>query len=219
MAAGETTQLAQAGALARRGQHRQAHELLTRLVTVEPANGSAWAWLAYVAPTTEEKRIGLYKALELKPDDERILAAFQRFTGPPQTRQAAVDGVFISYARPDELFAVELMESLQNAGIQAWMDMTEVSDDTNWHSAIARALRSCGLMVLVMSPAALESEDITLERDWFLNTGKIIIPVLHRTCDTDQLYPYQAPIDFRQDYARGVEHLIDLLTPQPTQHG
>lgn len=213
MATGETTQFAQAVALARQGQRAQAHRLLTQVVAAEPTNGNAWVWLAYVAPTVEAKRAGLYKALALRPDDTRILTALERLTSGEHIWRAAVQGIFISYARPDELFAVELMDSLQSAGLQAWMDMTEVSDDTNWHSAIARALRSCGLMVLVMSPAVRESEDIHLERDWFLDSGKIIVPVLHRACAYHDFYPYHAPIDFEADYERGAQRLISLLTP------
>lgn len=211
MATGTSTQLSQAIALARQGHNAQSHELLIHIVEAEPTNPTAWAWLAYVAPDITEKRIALHKALRLKPDDARLRAAFQHYTGPDYTRQAAEQGVFISYARPDELFAVDLMDSLHDAGIHAWMDMTEVSDDTNWHSAIARALRSCGLMVLVMSPAAIESEDITLERDWFLNTGKVIVPVLHRECDSAQLYPYQDAIDCRSSSPPGLKRLISLL--------
>lgn len=203
--------LENAVALARSGKSAAARQLFKQLVKDEPQNALAWVWLAFVSPQFEEKRAALRKAQTLAPEDRRIAEALSRLNTPDHIIRAAHAGVFISYARPDELFAINLTESLRSADINVWLDVTDVPDDTDWKSAILSALNTCGVMLLILSPAALRSADLRAERQQFVANGKIVIPVLHQPCDLSKLGISYPPIDFHHDYKTGLQHLLKLL--------
>jgi len=197
--------------LARSGNLAQARLLIKEIVSQEPDNALAWVWLAFVSLRAEEKRAALRKAYSLTPDDQRITEAINRLTTPQHVASAAHSGVFISYARSDELFAVNLTESLRASEIKVWLDVTDIPDDADWQSAILAALNSCGVMLTILSPAALQSLDLRAERQQFLVSGKIIVPVLYQSCDLKAPGVHLSPVDFRSDYELGVQHLLKLL--------
>ncbi|MCX9079803.1 MAG: hypothetical protein OIN84_17695, partial [Candidatus Methanoperedens sp.] len=66
--------------------------------------------------------------------------------------------------------------------------------------------------LLVLSPEALHSKELISERNWFLQTGKIVLPVVHKTCDYEALNLLVPAVDFRTDFAQGAQQLIHLLT-------
>jgi hypothetical protein len=201
--------------LARKGNIAHAYELAQQITVQQPDNFHAWMWLAYVAQMDTEKRAALRRAHVLRPHDAAVREALRRLIAPRHIQRAARSGVFMGYARADELFAVDLTDSLRSNGIYAWMDMTEISFDTTWHSSVARALTQSGLMLLVLSPEAVESGELQTERRWFMEAGKIIVPVLHKTCDYASLGLLCPAVDFRQDYATGLKQLLELLkSPQ-----
>ena len=203
--------LQQVAKLARKGDIVSAYELAHQITLREPGNFQAWMWLAYVAQSAHDKRAALRRALELKPEDASVRESLMRLNSPRHIQRAAMSGVFMSYARADELFALELIDSLRANGIEAWMDMTEISPDSTWDSSVARALKQSGLMLLVLSPEAMASGEVQSERSWFLQTGKIVLPVLHKTCHFAHLNLLSPGADFRQDYALGLRHLLKLL--------
>jgi len=211
-------QLEEAVALARQGNMTQAYRLLQHETRQNPDNAQAWVWLAQVSQSVEQKRAALRQARALKPDDTRIREALSQLITPRHIQSAARDGVFIGYARADELFAVDLTDSLAQNDIRAWLDMTEINPETTWHGSITRALHESGLMLMILSSAALQSEELHAEMRLFMHTGKIILPVIHQTCDFDSLGLLCPPVDFRDDYASGLQQLLVLLTsPQETR--
>jgi hypothetical protein len=207
-----SNQLQEVARLARKGQISHAYELAQQITAREPENFQGWMWLAYMAQTDNEKRSALRRALALRPGDSSISDALRSLMTPAHIRQAARSGIFIAYARADELFAIDLADSLRASGIRAWLDMTEINLETTWHGSVARALMQSGVMLLVLSPEALHSKELTGEHNWFLQTGKIILPVLHKTCDYESLQLLVPAVDFRSDFAQGAQQLIRLLT-------
>lgn len=199
--------------LARKGDTVRAYDLIQQITRREPENFQAWMWQAYVAHTNNEKRAALRRALLLRPNDDSIRAMLRQLTAPKHIRRAARSGIFMGYARADELFAVDLTDSLRANGIETWLDMTEIGLDT-WHGSVTRALMRSGLMLLVLSPEALRSEQLRSEFAWFRQTGKIILPALHKACDYSALDLLCPAIDFMDDYAQGLQQLIRLLTTE-----
>lgn len=204
--------LENAVALARKGDSAAARQLFKQLVTQDPHNPLAWVWLAFVSPSFEEKRAALRKALTLAPEDRRIAEAFNRLITPEHVARAARAGIFISYARPDELFAVNLTESLRSSEIKVWLDVTDIPDDADWKGAIATALKTCGVMLAILSPAAIQSADLRAERQQFMTDGKIIVPVLYQACDLSKPDVPYPPVDFRHDYDAGLQQLLKLFS-------
>ena len=73
-------------------------------------------------------------------------------------RSAESPRVFISYARADgEDFARKLREDLEAAGILCWMDRYGLEGGKDWRQQILEALDTVEFLVLVMSPAAIQS--------------------------------------------------------------
>ena len=213
-------QLKEAVKLARQGDSTRSLALLRQIIEHDPNNVFAWMWLAYVAPDSDQKRAALRRALALKPNNRQVRTTLQRLTTPLHIQRAARDGVFMGYSRSDEIFAIDVNDNLRANGINTWLDMTEIDTDTTWHHSVVQALHTCGLMVMILSPAALRSDDLHSELDWFLQKGKIVVPVLHENCDYRSLDLMCPPIDFRSDFGQGVQSLLQLLmTSQTAQNG
>src|SRR6266700_967369 len=73
--------------------------------------------------------------------------------------------VFLSYARDDgEPFATELRQRLEAEHIPLWQDRVGLEGGRDWWLQIVEALDRVEFMVMVMTPAALESP--TVHKEW-----------------------------------------------------
>jgi pSer/pThr/pTyr-binding forkhead associated (FHA) protein len=92
--------------------------------------------------------------------------------------------VFIAYAREDwEQIVAPLTLALQDAGMGVWVDQYLVQGGNDWQAAIEQALRECWLLVVVLSPEAVESRYCRLEYRYFINREKPIIPFVYKPLD------------------------------------
>src|SRR5262245_13208683 len=110
----------------------------------------------------ESRRAILRQALNKTPEDGRVQDALKQLLQPPLIRRAAKRGVFICYSRDDELFALDLTTDLREGGVRAFMDEIDIPDDLSqeWGQVVGTALRGCGVLVLVLSPAALHDAEV-----------------------------------------------------------
>ncbi len=164
--------------------------------------------------TIEQKRAVLYRTLLKNPSDRRVRDALLQLSSPQQIRQAARDGIFISYARADELFALDLALDLGMNGLGTWLDALEVELAEDWKGSVADAMGRCGLMLAVMTPASLAEIHTRDERHNFMMRGKIALPVVYRDDAKDALNAVP-PVDFRYNYRFGLQTLMRLLDPKP----
>jgi hypothetical protein len=199
------------------GNLSQARQKLKQLAQAEPDNAQVWLMLAHAAGSVQEKRAALWRALRLKSDD-RIRAAQAQTVDTHQLREAAKQGVFICYTHYDELFALDVADTLRSNGIAAWIDIIDIGD-ADWNESVTAALQHCGLMLVVASPAALRSESVRAEVEQFMSFGKIALPLLCQPCDVRLFLLPCEPIDFTRGYTTGLNRLISLLSaPGLTHH-
>lgn len=93
--------------------------------------------------------------------------------------------IFIAYAREEwEGVIANLMLSLQDAGLNGWVDQYLVQGSEDWRAAIEQALLECWLMVIVVSPRALASNTLKMEYLHFFNRDKPIIPLIYEAVDS-----------------------------------
>ncbi len=59
--------------------------------------------------------------------------------------------VFISYAKQDAEAAGRISEALRSAGIEVWFDQSELRGGDAWDAAIRRQIKTCALMIPVIS--------------------------------------------------------------------
>ncbi len=212
--------LAAVGQYARAGQVQQARQLLWQVIALAPHEEQAWRLLASVAQTVEEQRAALLRVLALNPDDTRVKQAYLQSLEARYIRRAAQAGVFISYAHPDELFAVGLADDLRFFGVPVWIDVMDMPDGSDWYEAIDAAIQRCGLVLVVGSPAAARADNVRSELRRFAEAGKIILPVLAQPADLSALNVWYPPVDFSEDYSSGLQDVIQLLAaPEPAAAG
>jgi WD40 repeat protein len=89
--------------------------------------------------------------------------------------------VFISYSRKDEDFARRLATDLDRLGADLWIDTDDIPPGVNWSTAIQQGLDTCEVLVLIISPDAMESGNVEDEWQYFRDEGKPIVPVIWRS--------------------------------------
>lgn len=92
--------------------------------------------------------------------------------------------IFISYSRQDwDTFVSPLVKRLRDKGFSIWVDQHLLVGGDDWMDAIGEALDVCKILVLVISPDALESKFVRMEYRYFFNHDKPLIPILYRSVD------------------------------------
>ena len=88
---------------------------------------------------------------------------------------------FVCYARENSDFVRALTISLRERGVQMWLD-ADIPAGADWDSAIDEHLRTCTRVVIILSPAAVASNEVRGELRAALNLSKTIVPVLYQPC-------------------------------------
>ena len=118
---------------------------------------------------------------------------------------------FISYAREDSDFALRLVRDLRAVGAKLWIDQLDIPPSQRWDRAISDALSSCPRILVILSPDAVDSENVLDEIDFALGKEKAIIPILYRDCEVPFRLRRVQYIDFRSEYVSGRGELIKAL--------
>lgn len=93
---------------------------------------------------------------------------------PPTPR----NGVFISYARSDgEQLASELRLRLAGEGIALWRDREEMEGGRDWWLQITAAIDSVEFLLMVMTPAAVQSTLVRNEWRYARQRGVCVYPI------------------------------------------
>ena len=95
--------------------------------------------------------------------------------------------VFLSHNSKDKARVRKLAERLKQAGLRVWFDEWVIKAGDDIYLAIERGLEAARVQVLCLSPAALGSEWVTLERSTVLfrdptNQGRRFVPLLLADC-------------------------------------
>lgn len=85
--------------------------------------------------------------------------------------------VFISYSRSDMEFVQRLAADLQRAGLDVWWDISDIQGSDVWERKIQEGLNSSQYIIVVLTPASLESRWVRREYLSADNKGLRIIPL------------------------------------------
>jgi CRP-like cAMP-binding protein len=91
--------------------------------------------------------------------------------------------VFISYARADAEFAKKLATGLRRLGIAVWLDVYSITAGKSWARQVGDALDRCEVMLLIVSPRSMASENSDDEWNYFLDKKKPVIPAMYEHAD------------------------------------
>jgi hypothetical protein len=159
----------------------------------------------------EGRRAMLRRAIKKFPNEAKFRDALQKSFSPTFIRRAAKNGVFICYTQVDAVFALDIAIELREAGVRAFMDELDVPDGEEWGSAVNKAMRDCGVLLLILSPDSITDAEVQGERIFFLRKGKIIIPLIAKQCSTNGLEMFIEPINYVADAQIAKRKLLSLL--------
>jgi hypothetical protein len=121
---------------------------------------------------------------------------------------------FFSYSRDDSDFALRLAGDLKAAGASVWLDRLDINPGQRWDRAVEDALNNCPRMLVILSPASVDSTNVMDEVSFALEEQKTVIPVIYKDCVVPFRLRRVQYVDFRQDYAHGLGALLKTLTPE-----
>jgi hypothetical protein len=118
---------------------------------------------------------------------------------------------FFSYSREDLEFTLHLAKDLKKAGANVWMDKLDIRPGQLWEREVEEAVNTCPRILVILSPASVNSANVMAEVSFALDEKKEVIPVLHRDCKIPlRLRPIQY-VDFRNDYSQGLQELLNTV--------
>lgn len=123
--------------------------------------------------------------------------------------------IFISYSRRDKQFATRLAQSLTNNGADVWIDMEDIPAGVKWSTAIQQGLKTCDIMLVIVSPDSMQSTNVEDEWQYYLDRGKPILPILWRPADMHFQINRIQYIDFHsQNYETALRQLVEEMLRQ-----
>jgi hypothetical protein len=169
-------------------------------------------WLGIEALTHVLKRLGFVGA----PSSAGI--DFAEETDAVSGGHRPGDQVFVCYARDDEGFVLDLAAKLKERGIPIWIDQTDIPPGANWDKAIDKALHDCASFLIVLSPAAIQSSEVTGELRTALDGRKPIVPVLLEKCPIPRQLKNIQYVDFTSGDPED-EDALNRVTAVLSSHG
>lgn len=82
----------------------------------------------------------------------------------------------------DSEFTLQLAKDLRSAGADLWLDQLDLSGGDRWDNAVEKALNDCLCLLVVLSPASVNSNNVMDEVSFALENNKKIVPVLYQRC-------------------------------------
>lgn len=129
--------------------------------------------------------------------------------------------VFLSYARVDGLAAAAaLRRELNDMGVTVWRDLEEMRGGRLWQAQLRQALAAADAVLVLLTPGAVVSTNVTWEWQGALFLNKRVIPLLIDPCDVpDELqklhyHDFSQPAQRRLALARLVRDLLEVAVTQ-----
>lgn len=120
---------------------------------------------------------------------------------------------FISYPRKNAEFTLQLAKELKAAGLDIWLDQLDIPAGSRWDDEVQKALTSCGVFMVILTPASIASQNVKDEIGYAIDSRKRILPVLLEPCDIPFRMRRFHYVDFtKTDYPNGIKMAIKLLT-------
>jgi hypothetical protein len=115
--------------------------------------------------------------------------------------------VFINHATAGKLTAYAICSQLESIGIRCWILPRDLNMGIAWDQSIADAVKSCRLMILVLSDYATRSDRVERQLELAFNHGVIVIPF--------RIEPNSLPSEGQSSLDS--VHWLDTVTPETAQ--
>jgi hypothetical protein len=91
--------------------------------------------------------------------------------------------LFVSYSRDDAPFVTELVHHLESVGHDVWVDTEDIRGSEQWRASIVAGITNADLVLLVVSPTSMASDNVAREIAVAAEQHRRIIPVVVRAAD------------------------------------
>src|SRR5882757_1465336 len=122
-----------------------------------------------------------------------------------------IQKVFISHSSKDNKVATAVCTALESRGHSCWMSSRDIKPGENFQGSIVRAIREAGVMVLVFSSNANNSDEIKKEMALASQSRKMVIPVRAEDVTPSEDFTYELAtrqwIDMFIDWEAAIEKL------------
>lgn len=124
---------------------------------------------------------------------------------------AAVPTIFISHATKDASTALGLSNALEAEGVHTWIASRDVAVGANYAAEIVRAVRSADYVLVVLSPAGIDSPHVRREVSIAIDAQ---IPVLPVSTDPTGEFMVDLPVDWT--YWLSLAQVLRMSSEQKT---
>ena len=126
------------------------------------------------------------------------------------------NSVFISHASADNTFVDRLHADLTASSIRCWYDKFDLPLGSSIPGEINKGIAGAKFMLIVLSPAAIESRWVREELNAGLmrqvqSDGTFVIPALREDCEIPALLSHRRYADFRRSYSEGLNDILSFL--------
>lgn len=128
--------------------------------------------------------------------------------------------VFISYARSDLAFVKDLIQHIESAGHEHWIDREQLKVSQDWTDEIFRAIDTAYALIVIKSPASQKSKYVTTEWSYALGAGIPIVSLLYKQQRTKNIFLEAINhLDFTNATLQPWDDLFAALDEKRSQHG
>src|SRR5580692_8273650 len=132
--------------------------------------------------------------------------------GPMGAPRGMTKKIFISSSSKDRKAALTLCAAIEGRGYSCWISSRDVGPGENFQEAIVRAIRNAGLMVLVFSANANNSDEIKKEVALAGQNRLALLPVRIEDVVPSEAFSYELAtrqwIDVFDDWERAIGQLL-----------
>lgn len=126
--------------------------------------------------------------------------------------------IFVSYKREDREFTLKLAKALTEKGIHVWIDLQQITAGERWDAEVQKALEQSEILIVILSPASVASQNVMDEVSYAITNKKRIIPVKVKECSIPFRLDRLHFIDFTEGYEAAFMELsktLDIPPPPP----
>lgn len=133
------------------------------------------------------------------------------------TRQRAKGGisqtvVCINFGEADAEFAEILSDDLAKNGVPTWAKRITDPDSDVWAQGVHPALETCSHMIVLLSPSAIESEEVEWAWAFFREQRKPVLIAQITDCEVPDELRHLPRFDFIGDYRAAFRLLIQAVS-------
>jgi len=119
--------------------------------------------------------------------------------------------IFVSYSSKDRPFALEFSQALELLGANIWIDQNSIQLGQNWDNAIEDALETADTFLLLISPTAVDSQNVQDEVSIAKENNKKLIPVLIMPCELPMRWKRLQFADLTKNADKAIKDIVDEL--------